>query len=164
VSLESLRFAAQENPGSAQALLDAVPKAPNACAAGCAFCCHLPVLVTPSEADLLAEVAASRPDVRARLDRPGPRCAFLGDDDRCVAYDVRPLRCRAHTSTDRTVCERVHAGELPLSSVPGDAWLRLAAQAIGRGLGDRETELRGAVREAIMQRDACARTHSGFCS
>lgn len=149
MSLEALRFAAEENPGAAHALLDGVPRGPDACAPGCAFCCHLPVLVTPREADLLASIAATRPDVRARLGRAERRCAFLGDDDRCVAYEARPLRCRAHTSTDRGVCERVHAGELPLASVPGDPWLRLSADAIRRGLGGGERELRAAVREAL---------------
>jgi len=153
-SLEALRFAAEETKDAraAHALLDAIPGAPNACAAGCAFCCHLPVLVAPGEADLLAEVAVRLPDVRARIERPAHRCAFLGDDLRCLAYDVRPLRCRAHTSTDRAICERIHAGELPLASVPGDAWLRLSAQAIGRGLGEGERELHAAVREAIGRR------------
>jgi hypothetical protein len=163
VSLEALRFAAEADPAAAHALLDGVPKARNACAAGCAFCCHLPVLVTPSEADLLAEAAATRPEVRARLATPGVRCPFLGDDDRCVAYDVRPLRCRAHTSADRAICERVHAGEAPLASVPGDPWLRLSAEAIRRGLGGGETELRAAVREAMMHRDPCAGS-PGRCS
>jgi len=148
-SLEALRFAAEEDPAAARALLDGVPRGPNACAPGCAFCCHLPVLVTPFEAELLADVAVRRPDVRARLATPGARCPFLGDDLRCVAYEARPLRCRAHTSSDRSICERVHAGGLPLSSVPGDPWLRLSAEAIRRGLGGGETELRAAVRGAL---------------
>jgi hypothetical protein len=162
-SLEALRFAAEEDPAAARALLDGVPRGPNACAPGCAFCCHLPVLVTPAEAELLARFAATRPDVRARLERAERRCPFLGDDLRCVAYDERPLRCRAHTSTDRAICERVHAGELPLSSVPGDPWLRLSAEAIRRGLGGGEMELRAAVNEATMRREACA-PPSGSCS
>jgi hypothetical protein len=128
--------------------------APRACAPGCAFCCHLPVLVTPSEAELLAEVALRRPEVRARLARPEPRCAFLDDAARCVAYDLRPLRCRAHTSADRAVCERVHAGEAPLGAVPGDPWLRQAAEAVRTGLDEAESELRGAVARAIQRREA----------
>ncbi len=149
MSLEALRFAAEEagDARAAHALLDGVAAAPNACAAGCAFCCHLPVLVTPGEAELLAEVARQRADVRARLERLTRRCAFLGDDNRCVAYDVRPLRCRAHTSKDRAFCERVHAGEVPLASVPGDPWLRLSAEAIRRGLGGQERELHAALAE-----------------
>jgi Fe-S-cluster containining protein len=156
VTLEALRFAVEERPDArfAAALLDRVPVAENACAAGCAFCCHLPVLVTRAEADLLAEVASRLPEVRARIAAPTRRCAFLGDDLRCVAYDVRPLRCRAHTSKDRAVCERVHAGEAPLASVPGDPWLRLSAEAIRRGLGGQERELHAAVAEAIIR--ACA--------
>jgi Fe-S-cluster containining protein len=153
-SLEALRFAAEERPDArfAHALLDDVPRTANACAAGCAFCCHLPVLVTPAEADLLAEVAWRMPDVRARIENPTRRCAFLSADDRCLAYDARPLRCRAHTSSDRSTCERVHAGELPVAAVPPDAWLRLSADAIRRGLGGTERELHAAVREAMTRR------------
>ncbi len=155
-SLEALRFAVEERRSArfALALFDGVRgAAPKACEPGCAFCCHLPVLVTPGEADLLAETALRLPEVRARIERPSRRCAFLGDDNRCMAYDVRPLRCRAHTSSDRAICERVHAGELPLASVPGDPWLRLSAEAIRRGLGEEERELHAAVREAILVRE-----------
>jgi Fe-S-cluster containining protein len=153
-SLEALRYAAEErrDARAAHALLDAVRVTECACAAGCAFCCHLPVLVAPLEADLLAEAALRLPEVRARVESPTRRCAFLGGDDRCMAYDVRPLRCRAHTSSDRAICERVHEGELPLASVPGDPWLRLSAEAIRRGLGEGERELHAAVREAILRR------------
>jgi len=153
VSLEALRFAAQEDPDPRKAfvLLDGVPRAPDACTMGCAFCCHLPVLVTAGEAGLLAEVALQRPEVRARLEKAERRCPFLGDDDLCVAYEVRPLRCRAHTSSDRAACERVFAGERPAASVPGDPWLRLSAEAIRRGLSE-ERDLRAAVREALGRR------------
>ena len=154
MTLEALRFAVEERGDVrfAHALLDGVPVAKNACAAGCAFCCHLPVLVTPGEADLLAEAALRLPGVPARIEDPKHRCPFLDDDDRCLAYDVRPLRCRAHTSSDRSVCERVHAGDAPLAAVPGDPWLRLSAEAIRRGLGGEESELRIAVAQAIMRR------------
>lgn len=154
MTLEALRFAVEERGDVrfAHALLDGVPVTRNACAAGCAFCCHLPVLVTPAEADLLAEAALRLPGVRARIGSPGRRCPFLGDDDRCLAYDVRPLRCRAHTSSDRSVCERVHAGDAPLAAVPGDSWLRLSAEAIRGGLGGEESELRMAVAQAILRR------------
>jgi Fe-S-cluster containining protein len=128
--------------------------APAACAPGCAFCCHLPVPVTPSEAELLAEVALRRPEVRARLARREARCPFLDDAHRCLAYDVRPLRCRAHTSADRAACERVHAGEAPLAAVPGDAWLRRAAEAVRAGLGEPESELRESVARAILGRES----------
>jgi Fe-S-cluster containining protein len=162
VSLEALRFAAEEagDARAAHALLDRIPAAPNACAPGCAFCCYLPVLVTPAEAAVLAEAALRLPEVRPRLERPTRRCAFLGDDDRCLAYDVRPLRCRAHTSKDRSVCERVHAGAKPLAEVSGDPWLRLSAEAIRRGLGGTERELHAAVREAMIETCATARSAS----
>ncbi len=92
MTLEALRFAVEERPDPrfAHALLDAVPTAPNACAAGCAFCCHLPVLVTPAEADLLAEAALRLPGVRPRIENPTRRCAFLDAPPRVPRFEEAP--------------------------------------------------------------------------
>src|SRR5262249_13399802 len=70
-------------------------------------CCHFgrtgrePQL-WPAEWALLAEALRRRPPPRSRrlpiaAER---RCPLLGDDDRCVAYDVRPFGCRTY------YCER----------------------------------------------------------
>jgi len=157
VSLLALRLAVEEACAAAPtpaergrvalAHMDRVESsAPRACAAGCAFCCHLPVLVTPSEAAVLAETVARLPGIRERLREPrGNRCPLLGDDDRCLAYDARPLRCRAHTSPDAAACEREPESALTL----GDPWLRGAAVAIRRAFGEPERGLREALRELL---------------
>jgi Fe-S-cluster containining protein len=104
------------------------------CADGCAACCHDVAWATEPEVDELAErvrcmPAAKRERVLARtrawlagmraggLDPDDPRpdlrayhrvrlpCPLL-EDDRCLAYDLRPLSCRAHyvVATDSSVC------------------------------------------------------------
>jgi Fe-S-cluster containining protein len=97
------------------------------CAAGCAHCCKLKVEVLPHEAmDVVdyirwsdrftreerADLLAKLTDVVARtegLDENAYRaadvaCPFLGDDDRCRVYPVRPIACRAFGSTNVKVC------------------------------------------------------------
>jgi len=82
--------------------------------------------------------------------RAGIRCAFLDEGGSCLAYDVRPLRCRAHVSTALTTCERVHAGDLPGGAVPGDGWLAAVAAACQRGLGESVTEFHSALATRLL--------------
>lgn len=78
------------------------------CRSGCASCCHTWLTVSAVEAAPLREALAQLPsEERARVrargveellregrgDKP-PRCAMLGEDDRCAVYDGRPLVCR----------------------------------------------------------------------
>lgn len=97
---------------------------PIACAAGCGWCCHQQVGVSPVEAIRVAEhVRALPPDeqapLRRRIEELDARtrgldtdararlrlaCAFLGADGRCGIYSVRPLRCRGVHSTDLRFC------------------------------------------------------------
>ena len=173
-SLESLRFAQEEDARRAGCAAEAAgsafrraddltPVGAVDCAAGCAFCCHLLVTVTPSEAVVIAarldDAQRARVAANARKARdlsPGAyrrariRCALLDDDDRCTVYDVRPLKCRAHTSTSRARCERVHNDELPGGAVPTDAWLTLAVTAIRRGMGEGD----GAELHAALHRES----------
>lgn len=95
-----------------------------ACAAGCAWCCHQQVAVSPAEAVAIArhvrrtlapaDLAAlngrlAALDSQTRGLSVGERahlkvpCAFL-DDGRCTIYAVRPLRCRGVYSRDAGHC------------------------------------------------------------
>jgi Fe-S-cluster containining protein len=99
-----------------------------ACSAGCAACCHAWLSVSAVEADqvragLAALPPAARADVRQRGQRElaraaneeqPPRCAMLGDDDRCAIYEARPLVCRTQG----------HALRYPSGLIPSDAITR----------------------------------------
>ncbi len=135
--------------------------------AGCAFCCYLPVvLVTAAEAVHLAawlrahcsleELAALRqrlaecgrqgtassPPASAQALRP---CALL-QDNRCMAYPARPLKCRGWTSLCRESCEQAYGPGQSPSQVPVDAYAFVIGNAVLNGLSDSAThaELDGA--------------------
>ena len=95
-----------------------------ACAAGCAWCCHQQVAVTPAEAVAIAQhvrrtfSAPALAALKARLAALDSRtrgltvheraqlrtaCAFL-EDGRCTIYAARPLRCRGVYSRDAAHC------------------------------------------------------------
>jgi hypothetical protein len=128
-----------------------------ACRAGCAFCCYLPVvLVTAAEAMRLAdwlhthcspeELAALRqrladrnqqnttPAAASPAQTPLP-CALL-QDDRCMAYPVRPLKCRGWTSLRREDCEQAYGPGQSPSQVPVDAYAFVMGNAVLNGLSD----------------------------
>jgi hypothetical protein len=126
-----------------------------ACRAGCAFCCYLPiVLVTAAEAVHLAAwlqthcTAEELTTIRQRLvERLKPRasaptqgqrplpCALL-QDDRCMAYAARPLKCRGWTSLQREACERAYGHGSAASQVPADAYAFIMGNAVLNGLSD----------------------------
>lgn len=83
------------------------------CRRGCAACCHQHVTITKPEALLLLHYAQAeqvpldwqlvqRQAENASLarwhkqPREDWRCAFLGADDTCMAYEYRPMVCRKH--------------------------------------------------------------------
>jgi Fe-S-cluster containining protein len=96
-----------------------------ACARGCNHCCHLRLTVQPYEAFALAAwlrrtfSPARLDDVIARLrgnaarttamgtearKRTNLRCALLGDDGACTAYEARPAQCRRYHSVRLETC------------------------------------------------------------
>ncbi len=100
---------------------------PHACAAGCAYCCHLTVEASAPEVFLIAAhlkttlpaarlaelkahvrrtaeaVAGLSPDARVRAAVP---CALL-QNGQCRAYRVRPLGCRSWNSRDVRACAKI---------------------------------------------------------
>ena len=75
------------------------------CTSGCADCCHAELGVSAIEADAVRTAVAALPTATGRAlasrartapDPAAPRCAGLGDDDRCAIYAARPLVCRSH--------------------------------------------------------------------
>ena len=163
MSFEAWRYAAEEGRDPYALADEAAAQAPSRaqwdCARGCAHCCHLKVEVTPFEAEALSRIATPEITLRIRRNAAATRglgaaayralripCAFLSDDGACLAYDVRPLRCRAHVSTSEPSCAAVLRGEE--DRAPGDDWLATAVQAIHAGLGGELTELHQALAES----------------
>jgi len=102
------------------AAIEALPsKAQHACAAGCAFCCYLPVDVLAPEAFRIAAYLQQTRTPEAltalayRLTTHGQRdfglrpCVFLADG-RCSIYEVRPMVCRGYNSLSKERCEAYH--------------------------------------------------------
>ncbi|ARJ65874.1 hypothetical protein WV31_09480 [Magnetospirillum sp. ME-1] len=102
-----------------------------ACAAGCAWCCHQIVAVSAAELELVSEaIAAKPPEARAAIAARARqaaakgagleqrqwwtariRCPLLEDDGLCGIHEARPLPCRAHNSADAEACRRSYQGE-----------------------------------------------------
>lgn len=131
-----------------------------ACRAGCAFCCYLPVvLVTAAEAVRLADwlhTHCSPEELTALRQRLADRnrqnttsattsstraplpCALL-QDNHCMAYPVRPLKCRGWTSLRREDCEQAYGPGQSPSQVPVDAYAFVVGNAVLNGLSDSVT-------------------------
>lgn len=82
------------------------------CGAGCHWCCHEPILVSPLDAmgaalaDLGHPVEYALPTrVRSQLRRIYQPCPLLREGQ-CSVYDARPVICRAFHSTSVEVCRR----------------------------------------------------------
>lgn len=83
------------------------------CRRGCAHCCYMAVGVSEREAELIASHIGRRAAVieagpeaaLRRLDENVKRyqrvaCPFLGKDNDCTIYHVRPMACRTHHSLE----------------------------------------------------------------
>ena len=95
------------------------------CRAGCAHCCIVNVAVLQPEADSIAGYLLENKTAEELLDlyqyicnleketsclddeeriMARKKCAFLDSEENCGIYPVRPLLCRAVTSTDVNAC------------------------------------------------------------
>lgn len=101
-----------------------------ACAKGCHYCCHAKINLNPCEVFALARHIRDLPDdTRAaildrlvdadgRTRRLSSRgrwalrlpCPMASADGACLAYEARPLACRAHGSFDAALCRREFEG------------------------------------------------------
>ena len=102
------------------ATIEALPsKAQHACAAGCDFCCYLPVDVLAPEAFRIAvhlDQTRSPEELATLVYRLGAQgqhdfglrpCVFLANG-RCSIYEVRPMVCRGYNSLSKERCEAYH--------------------------------------------------------
>ncbi len=113
--------------GKIQLVLDEVVSSkgpPISCKAGCSACCHQKVDLGPYEGSLIltylsehpleldvdrlkiqTEALAKGPGSYERLPFEDRRCIFLGADQKCSIYSVRPLMCRRHfVQSDPALC------------------------------------------------------------
>ena len=144
--------------GWADTMISQSPEtAQRACQAGCAFCCYVPtVLVTAAEAVYLAdwlqahcsadEIEAYANDLRIGSSRVGeallhtsPKppipCALL-QNNQCMAYAARPLKCRGWNSLRRDVCEQAYGHSQSTVKIPADAYAFIMGNAVFSGLSD----------------------------
>lgn len=99
------------------------------CCDQCSACCNLFVSVPPGVTGLIADhirktfTPEQQADLLQRLVNAAVtieqstataevrvRCPLLGDDNRCTIYEIRPLSCRAFTSSDARKCHRMVFG------------------------------------------------------
>lgn len=161
-----------------------------ACRSGCAWCCHNAVSVSAPEAFRLAREVRSWPPERQQalerlLEERAPalatlsldqqaqqrtRCALLGPDGACSAYDARPLPCIGMVSMDAKACEQVALAPGGGTKIPVDrTWFSISgAHNLALRLGSRDAglsfvryELHDALRVALSQPDAERRWLAG---
>lgn len=178
--------------GRSDAVAAASPaRADYACAKGCRWCCHQPVLVAAPEAlalaaelgrsfgplgrERLAEALAQR--ARRAGDGDGWHrrwiadrlpCAFLSTDGSCAIHAWRPAVCRGYHSLSRAACENHYAGDG--AAVPIDRASHLGANGVLHGVLDASRqagrdghlyELHGAVLHALSDAAAATRWAAG---
>jgi len=156
-----------------------------ACCPGCAWCCHLYVVMTTipellviteylrstlaeAELDELRQRVAATFARRRRQHGFQPAVPFIPCpllvDDRCSVYEVRPLVCQAWYSADVRLCQQSHGS---LSANQDIMWLfsgiyaGLSAALADHGLESREVELIAALEIALSAPDVTQRWLAG---
>lgn len=81
------------------------------CKKGCGACCYVMPKITRDEAKLITQTLMDNPEIKLDAERMQTwhdepdkdkwtadrnPCPFLGNDQTCQIYDVRPMICRAH--------------------------------------------------------------------
>lgn len=132
------------------------PSEPVACKKGCAFCCYLLLLADAPTIFLIAdEIEHNHPagaveELKARLKAfkeanygldmvPRPPCPLLVDD-LCMAYEARPLVCRAQNSLAVSLCEEKYLGKRQLvvaHDIPLKIWTAIS-DGLAKGMAEAE--------------------------
>lgn len=109
----------------------------SACRSGCSQCCHIPVLMTQTEADIIAEeigVTAKNPSYirESNMALVGQPCTFL-KDTQCSIYESRPLACRLchNMDEDALLCELFPGEKISVPYFDGSRYEFLWLQGIG---------------------------------
>jgi hypothetical protein len=139
-----------------EAIKQHIPRLP--CRRGCAYCCYVsvdrPDLLPPEvwriasyirdQGEALVRRVSARIDERRAAAQGLPEeeraklpCLFL-DQERCLIYPVRPLRCRAQHSPDADACKQHHLGQRETMPLIAEPALLYKALQTGLQLGLRE--------------------------
>jgi Fe-S-cluster containining protein len=159
------------------------------CKAGCAMCCHYHVMVTATEAFTIAEQINAmssdrRDEIKRRISGTAARvatmssaeymrtnvaCALL-ESGLCSVYEVRPIACRSHHSTDVGVCKRTFDDPDSTEFGPLDYQRKLASTAMDNvnlmalhhlGLDSSKYELHASLFTALTNPSALKRWRKG---
>lgn len=161
------------------------PAAPIACKQGCTYCCHLLFFADVPTVFLVADwlrghlpadaierlqgrLAAFIDDGYGLTAVPRPACPLLVDGQ-CVAYEVRPLVCRAQNSLNVSQCEEKFHGKRDMveaHDIPLRVWMALA-EGMTAGLaeaglaGSESVEFSTALKIVLETPDAMKRWLAG---
>ena len=114
------------------------------CQKGCSHCCHIPVGLSQSEAEIIGDAIGRRPRaVRAGIHMRKEYgyeypCPFL-KEARCSIYEHRPLACRTHLNMDADdlLCELIPGTIVPVPLADSTQFMVLYALICGpEPLGD----------------------------
>ncbi len=91
-----------------------------ACKVGCDHCCHIPLLLTAPEAEIIgrgigrAPAKVGKDDPRPVIEGYSSPCPFLSDGA-CTIREHRPISCRSHFNMDADdfLCRLDHAAPVP---------------------------------------------------
>lgn len=111
-----------------------------ACKAGCSACCHLPVVMSRQEAELIARETGAPLSLPSewvhepKMQYVGQACTFLVDA-RCAIYEHRPLPCRTiyNMDSDALLCEAIpgHPSKVPYANAEHLNALYVQTHAMG---------------------------------
>ncbi|HUT18291.1 MAG TPA: YkgJ family cysteine cluster protein, partial [Anaerolineae bacterium] len=142
-----------------EAIVQRMPRLP--CRSGCAYCCYVsldrPDLLPPEVHRIASyirdqgEAALQRLSARIAERRAGAQdlpeeeraklpCLFL-EQERCLVYLVRPLRCRAQHSPDAEACKQHYLAQRETMPLIAEPALLYKALQTGLQLGLRELRL-----------------------
>jgi len=161
-----------------------------ACREGCAYCCHNRVVAPAHELLTLADTIEQMPQPqraqvmdrvarnaerieamdKATQFRTPMRCALLGEDNACMAYEDRPSNCRRYHSLRLSDCENSFYQSDKLDSrirLSTPVLVASTAQYLGfrrvladRGLDTANYEMNTALREALTDPQACGERYT----
>lgn len=108
-----------------------------ACKRGCSSCCHIPVALTQTEADIIGDAIgreAATPKYSTEVDysATGTACTFLVNDE-CSIYENRPLACRLcfNMDEDETLCQLFEGEAIDVPYYDGRQFELLFVESLG---------------------------------